>query len=134
MASRGTYKDPVTRSCWTPCPSCYRCEKRGSSACPLPNLCSGRPDKEGMRDPHPDDFCQCKEGVLRWRTKEGRVIIRQFKSSPFKSNIMTDAVSEDERDWNSFVKEKREQFNDPSYDPLKFTDGGSVTDWMNKDR
>ena len=68
-------------------------------------------------------------------TKQNRLIIRRFKSNPFRGSITTDAVNPDERDWNAFVTEKREQFNDPMYDPLRFSDkGGSVTDWMNKDR
>lgn len=123
MASKGYYRDPVERSCWTPCPSCFRCVRRGFD-CPARNLCSGRPDKSGTRDPHPDDFCTCTQGVLRWRTKQGQLVIRRFNSTPFANNVMTDSESEDERDWNAFVKEKREQFNDPHYDPLKVKDYG----------
>lgn len=117
-----TYKDPVERSCWVACPSCFRCEKKGTTACPLPNSCSGRPDKLGIREPHPDDFCDCKNGVMRWITKEGRLIVRRYQSSPFTNNIMTDAETEDERDWNAYVREKREQFDDPTYDPVRIVD------------
>lgn len=131
LTAKGSYRDPVSRGCWEPCSSCFRCDKRGSSACPLPNGCSGRPDKEGMRIPHPDDLCQCKQGVLRWVTKEGRVIIRRFESSPFKGSVKTDAQTEDERDWNAFISEKREQLNDPTWDPVQFSDGTSITDWTN---
>lgn len=116
--AKGTYRDPVTRPCWVACSSCLRCEKKGTSACPKPNTCSGRPDREGMRVPHPDDYCECKVGVMRWVTKEERVIIRRFLSNPFKGHVQTDAVSEDERDWNAFVTEKREQFNNPDWDPI----------------
>src|SRR5688572_13641673 len=118
----GTYKDPVTRPCWVGCSSCFRCEKKGTSACPYPTQCSGRRDKQGVREPHADDFCDCKNGVMRWVTQEARVIVRRFESNPFKGKVHTDAKTEDERDWNSFVSEKREQLSDPNWDPIKIVD------------
>jgi len=132
MAAKGSYVNPVTRSCFVGCASCHRCEKRAHDGCPFPTTCSGRPDVEGMRDPHPDDLCQCKTGVLRWVTKEQRVIIRRFKSSPFGGQIKTDTQDQADHDWNAYLNEKRNQIGDPNYDPVQFADGSSTTDYFNK--
>lgn len=132
MAAPGSYKNPLDRTCFVGCASCHRCEKRARSECPLPNSCSGRPDREGMRDPHPDDICRCKDGVMRWVTKSQRVIIRRFTSSPFAGAVKTDSLDQDDRDWNAFIAEKREALDDEHYDALQFHDGTSVTDWTKK--
>lgn len=58
-------------------------------------------------------------------------MVRQFQSSPYGGEVQTDAESQDERDWNSFISEKREQLDDPTYDPIQFEDGSSTTDWVN---
>lgn len=129
---RGTYRNPRDRSCFVGCASCFRCEKRASSACPIPNGCSGRPDEEGVRVPHPDDLCRCKEGNMQWVTRDGKVLRRRFTSSPFASKVITDSHTQDDRDWNAFVTEKREALNDENWDPLQFHDGTSVTNWTRK--
>lgn len=134
LTVKGTYRDPVSRSCFKGCISCHRCEKRGSSACPIPNGCSGRPDVEGMRVPHPDDLCRCAEGTMQWVTKQGVVIRRNFMSSPFKSEVKTDAYKEDDRDWQAYLNEKREQIGDPNWDPIQFSDGTSTTAWERAQR
>lgn len=132
MAAKGSYRNPTSRPCFVGCASCHRCEKRGRSECPLANSCSGRPDIEGMRDPHPDDLCRCKDGVMRWVTKENRVIVRQYGSSPFGTEVKTDTKNQDDSDWAAYLGEKREQMNNEFYDPIQFDDGGSTTDWTNR--
>jgi len=96
--------------------------------------CSGHPDQGGQRIPHDDHFCDCANGVMRWVTKDGRLIVRRYLSNPFKSEVRTDAVSQDERDWNEFLSHKREMLNNPEYDPISFSDGTSTTDHFNRDR
>lgn len=132
MAAKGTYRNPVERSCFEPCMACSRCEKRSTSACPAPNTCSGRPDREGMRDPHPDDLCFCKQGIMRWVTKQDRLIIRKYETNPFKSEVKTDAVTPDEEDWNRYLGEQRELRNDEHWDPVKFNDGSGTTDYFRR--
>jgi hypothetical protein len=132
LTAKGTYRDPCTRSCFEPCAACSRCNKRGSSVCPFPNSCSGRPDREGMREPHPDDLCQCTQGVMRWVTKEGKVIVRKYLRSPFVTEVKTDAVTADEQDWNHYIDEQRELRNDEFWDPVQFTDGTSTTDYYRR--
>lgn len=132
LASKGTYRNPVNKHCFVMCSSCFRCEKRGSSACPAKDKCSGVPDKEGIRVPHPDHYCTCKEGVLRWVTKKDKLVIRRFESDPFKKNVQTDARTEDEKDWDAFITEKREAMNDEFWDPLVFNDGESVSEWAKR--
>jgi hypothetical protein len=94
-----------------------RCAEKGRrSEC---NGCSGRLDITGQRIPHSDDYCQCSEGIMRWMTKEGQLAVRRYQSSPFKAEVKIDAVSEDERDWNNYLQERKEFLNDPEYDPFK---------------
>lgn len=131
-APKGTYRNPVNRHCFVMCSSCFRCEKRGSSACPKPNTCSGVPDKEGIRVPHRDHYCECKIGVMRWVTKKGFLVIRRFESDPFQKNVTTDAKTENERDWDAFISEKREAMDDELYDPIVFDDGTSTEAWKQR--
>lgn len=118
MATKGYYRNPATRPCFELCGSCMRCDARFARTGTPCHSCSGRPDGEGVKDPHPDDFCQCKEGTLRWVTKRGQLIIRKFGSDPFATNVQTDTQSEDERAWNQFIAEKREEMNDPHWNPI----------------
>lgn len=122
MSSKGYYQNPANRSCFELCTSCFRCSKRFERTGTPCHGCSGRPDFDGIKDPHPDDYCECKVGVLRWVTKAGQVIIRRFESDPFKGSVQTDAESQDEKDWNSYISEKREELNDPHWDPIKIVD------------
>jgi len=119
MAAPGTYRDPSTRGCWETCTACGRCSKKGTSACPLPNSCSGRFDMNGKIDPHLDDFCQCTQGVLRWRTQEGRVIITKYGRNPFRGSIQRESKTEDERDWDSYVADMQEKLDNPNWNPIK---------------
>ena len=108
------------RSCWNPCKSCMRCEDRKKYAkCAS---CTGRVDRLREREPDPDDYCRCKEGILQIVTKKGMMVQRKFLSDPYKGKVTTDAESEDEADWNQYVAEKREQLDDPSFNPIQITD------------
>lgn len=117
MAANGSYKNPTTRDCWTFCLSCNRCSDKGKYAkCAG---CSGRYDPAGKIDPDRDDFCDCKNGVLRWRTQQGRLIITKFNSNPFKGEVKYQKKSEDERDWDSYVADMREKMDDPNWNPIQ---------------
>lgn len=130
MYSGSIYRNPSTLPCFSLCSSCFRCEDKGKyEKC---NRCSGRHDPLGKKDPYDDrDRCRCREGILQIRLKNGQLMVRQFQSSPYGGEVQTDAESQDERDWNSFISEKREQLDDPTYDPIQFEDGSSTTDWVN---
>lgn len=131
------YENPSSLPCFNLCTSCYRCQDKGKiqgmrSKC---NSCSGRHDPELRRDSYDiDDQCRCTEGVLQYRTKWGLFIKRRFNSNPFKGRVTTDAISEDERDWNSYITEQRELTGNATWDPVQFTDGSSTTDWTQRNR
>lgn len=133
MYSGAKYENPSELPCWSSCLSCYRCEDKGKyEKC---NRCSGRHDPDMRRDPYYiDDRCRCKEGVLQYRLKSGAMIMKRFLSSPFKAKVVTDAETQDEADWNQYVSEQREKYNDPTFDPVRFDDGSSTLDWTNKNR
>lgn len=118
MAAPGAYKNPALRRCWETCGSCGRCTKMGTSACPLRGICSGRYDPHGQIDADIDDFCDCKNGVLRWKTKEGRRIIVKYYANPFMGRVRTHNKTEDERDWDSYLQDMRERLDNPDYNPI----------------
>lgn len=66
-------------------------------------------------------------------TMKGQFIQRKFTSDPFAGKVQTDAETQDERDWNQFVKEKREMLNDPTWDPVTIQ-GKSTHDIIKKAR
>lgn len=120
ITSRHRYRDPVNKHCFRPCVSCFRCANKGMKIeC---DSCSGRPDPTGERIPHTDDFCDCRNGVMRWMTKDGRLVVRRFMSNPFKGTVKTDAVTSDESDWNAYLYERREQIDNPEWDPIIVTE------------
>lgn len=125
--------NPSEKHCFSFCKSCWRCENKGMKAeC---SRCSGRHDPELRRDPYDiDDMCRCKEGILQFRLQDGRMVKRRFNSNPFAGKVITDAETEDERDWNSFLAEKREKLNNEHWDPIQFTDGSSTDSWLRKNR
>lgn len=103
------------QSCFKLCRSCGRCDSKGKWAkC---NSCNGRSTRERPADR--DDYCRCTEGIMQLVTKNGRFIQRKFLSDPFAGRVITDAETEDERDWNTYLAEKREQLDDPTYDPIR---------------
>jgi hypothetical protein len=120
MAADGSYQNPSNKDCWTYCTSCSRCADKGRyTHC---NKCSGRFDPKGKIEVHPEDFCDCKNGTLRWRTQEGRIIMTKFKSNPFKGQVKYEQKSEDERDWDSYVSDMREKMDDPTWNPITIVD------------
>jgi hypothetical protein len=118
MTAVGTHKNPSEKPCWIYCGSCGRCGDKGRyTKC---NGCSGRYDPNGTTDVDNDDFCDCKNGTLRWKTKSGKLIITKFKSNPFAGEVKYQKKSEDERDWDSYVKDMREKMQDPNWNPISF--------------
>ncbi len=120
MTIKGTYKNPTENPCWIFCPSCNRCQDKGRyTKC---NGCSGRFDPEGIIDPDKDDYCDCKNGNLRWKTKQGKLLMTRFKTNPFKGTVKYEKKSEDERDWDSYVADMREKLDDPNWNPITIVD------------
>lgn len=120
LTARHTYSDPAKKRCFNGCLSCFRCANKGmKTEC---DSCSGRPDPAGQRIPCRDDFCDCRNGVMRWLTKEGRLVVRKYMSNPFMGTVQTDAKTKDEEDWNSYLAEKREKLNDPEWNPIVTTE------------
>ena len=117
MVAKGTYRNPQEKWCFRPCMSCMRCsQKNCMQKC---NGCSGRIDPEGTREPDPDDFCACTQGVLRWVTQEGQLIVSKFQNNPFSGSVNVKTMTEDERDWEAYLEDMREKLDDPNYDPIK---------------
>jgi len=71
---------------------------------------------------------------MQIRLKSGRLVRRRFTSSPFGGKVSTDAETQDDRDWNSFISDQRELRDDPFFDPMRFNDGTSITDWQKNAR
>lgn len=118
MTINGTYENPSNKPCWVYCGSCGRCGDKGRyTKC---NQCSGRYDPNGKIDVDNDDFCDCKNGVLRWKTKQGRLIVTRFKSDPFAGKVSYEKKSQDERDWDSYVNDMRNKMGDPNWNPITF--------------
>ena len=120
MTQRIVTINPVKKDCWTFCSSCNRCQDKGRyTKC---GDCSGRYDPNLTTDPDPDDFCDCKNGNLRWKTKQGKLLMTRFKTNPFKGKVTYEKKSEDERDWDSYVKDMREKMGDPNWNPITIVD------------
>lgn len=122
MASKGYYRNPTTRPCWETCQACYRCAAKGTrAAC---SSCSGRHDIGGTVDPHPDDICRCTEGILQYVKENGKMVQVRYKTNPFKGEVMMKKKTQDERDWEAYLNELRERFDNAFYDPIEVTDYG----------
>jgi hypothetical protein len=106
------------RACWTLCRACFRCQNKGwRLGC---SSCSGRHDPEGRIDPyHIDDRCRCTEGFLQYRLPNGRFIVRRFQRDPFGGRVIAAQETEDERDWQRYLGERREALDDPTFDPVR---------------
>lgn len=116
--------NPSAKTCWSTCGACYRCKDKGRyTAC---GKCSGRHDPFLQTDVDPDDFCSCTEGILRWRSKAGQLIVRKYKSNPFESKVISESKTEDEQEWDAYVHDLREKFDDPNYDPITVNDQSST--------
>lgn len=125
------FDDPTRdRDCYVTCTSCFRCADKGRFAkCAT---CSGRPDPERRRYPDPDDYCRCKEGVLQYKTKEGRLLVAKIPGNPFGSKIESEKETVEERDYNAMVKRMREKTGDPNWDPVRFENGLSAYNWYDR--
>lgn len=118
MSGQYPVVNPAEKPCWSFCGSCNRCKDKGRySKC---QGCSGRYDPKLIIQSDDEDFCDCRNGTLRWRTQNGRLIITKFRSDPYKGEVKYEKVSEDERDWDSYVADMREKMNDPTWDPITF--------------
>lgn len=132
LAPKGTYRDPFTRSCWETCGSCGRCSRKGTrSQCVG---CSGRVDEYGQKVPHIDDRCRCTEGILQLVNKEGKMYQVRLPNNPFKGKVTHEKKTQDEQDYESYLKEERERRDNPTWDPVMFEDGTSTQDWANLNR
>lgn len=130
--SVGTNPVVDRRECWKPCRSCFKCEDQGKFAkCAS---CPGRADFYRRMYNDPDSYCDCRNGILRHRTQAGRLIVRKFLSSPYGGSVRTDAVSEDEEQWNAYIQERREFLQNPTWDPIKMPDGSGASEWSDKFR
>lgn len=119
--------NPTDKPCWNLCLSCHRCADKGKySKC---YSCSGRQDPHQRLIHDPDDYCDCRNGILRWVTKKGQHLVVKIPTNPFEGKVKVESVSESERDWNAYLNDMRERLNDPEWDPLRFSDGSSVDEW-----
>lgn len=70
---------------------------------------------------------------MQYRLPNGQLLIKKFPHNPYEGKVVDKGgKSQDERDWDAYVKEQREERGDPDFDPLTFDDGSSVTDWMDR--
>jgi hypothetical protein len=53
---------------------------------------------------------------------------------PFKGQIQQETKTQDEQDYEAYLKEEREKRDDPTWDAVTFDDGSSVQDWSNSRR
>lgn len=116
MSAPGTHADPMHKPCFTACPSCFRCADKGRyTKC---NKCSGCMDPAGKIDVDPEHFCDCAQGVFRWRTKEGRLIIKRYNRNPFAGEVKSLPDSQDKRDFQAYLQEYREKMENPYVSPI----------------
>lgn len=125
-----TVQNPTEKDCWTTCTSCYRCADRGRFAkC---EACSGRADPNRRIYPDPDDYCDCKNGILRYRAQNGRQLLARLSGNPFAGKVVSTPMDSDERDWEAYLTEVREKRDEPDWDPIQFYDGTSVDRYLKK--
>ncbi len=120
MAIKGYHLNPSQRDCFNACEACFRCGDRYKYAkC---NGCSGKHDPFGTIDPHPDDWCNCTEGILRFVKPNSQRVMVRYKTNPFDGKITMMNKTEDEKAWDDYVRDLREKLDDPTWEPIKFTD------------
>lgn len=120
MSAKGTYLNPSHRSCFEGCRACFRCDARGKYAKCVG--CSGHHDPFGVVDPHPDDYCDCTAGKLRFVDQHGKVRIVSYNKDPFAGEITMVNRTEDERAWDDYVHDLREKLDDPTWEPVSIGD------------
>lgn len=127
--------NPTDKSCFVTCPVCFKCaDKNVSSYGNKCSGCTGRHDPQDRLYVDTRVFCDCKNGTMRHMTQEGRLIVRDFPGNPYGNKVVQDLESQDERDWKEYLQTMREYYNDPYWDPIKFSDGASTTDWTQDNR
>jgi hypothetical protein len=120
MAAPGSYANPSHKYCWETCKACFRCANKGCKAsC---NSCSGRHDPFGHVDADIDDYCDCKNGVLRWRTQKGQLVVSRYKKDPFQGKVTMEKETQDQRDWDQYLRDMREKLDNPTWDPVSIED------------
>lgn len=121
MALPGTYPNASHKWCWETCTACFRCSNKGRyTACAG---CSGRHDPSGCAGPDIDDYCDCKNGILRWRArKTDQMIIVKYNRNPFNGTALKEQVTDDERDWNAYLYDLREKMDNPTFNPIQYED------------
>lgn len=114
------------------CESCYRCSDKGRYAkCAK---CSGRHDPDHKLDPQDyyDDRCDCKNGILRWRTRIGQMIIAKIPGNPFAGKVKQTQEAADERQYQAYLQSMRERTGQEHWDPVRFEGGQSTTEWFER--
>lgn len=124
---------PQEKSCFVGCRACMRCEKKSSGQCPSPYSCSGHVEVQGGHswDRYDrDDECRCSEGILKIRRKNGQLVMTRYSKNPFQAIATREHITQDERDWNQYLQNAREELDDELYDPLIFDDGTTYSSYM----
>lgn len=128
-------RNPSDKSCFKTCPVCFKCADKNTSTygnkC---SGCSGRNDPMGRFVADPDVYCDCRNGIMRHMTQNGRLIVRKFPRNPYKNEVVADLETQDERNWREYLKRMREYYDDEYWDPVKFSDGTSTADWTQAQR
>jgi hypothetical protein len=122
MAARGSYSNPADKSCFNPCMACFRCKDRYTGTINKCTNCSGHVDVRGDIEPHNEDWCNCQNGVLRWVSRKGTIIIKKYPKNPFEGDIKVHTETKDEMDWKRYLAEQREKLDDPDWDPVNLYD------------
>ena len=126
--------NPVQKTCWETCPVCFKCANRNRQSGTSCNKCPGRNDPMHRLSYDDRVFCDCRNGVLRHMTKEGRLIVRNFPNNPYETKVVQEKVTQEERDWEYYLQGMREALDDPYWDPLRFNDDTSVSEWNRQHR
>lgn len=125
-------QNPTEKDCFRLCVSCYRCADKGRyAAC---STCSGRNDPQRKMAPedYRDDRCDCANGILRWRTREGRLIIAKIPGDPYAGKVRGETQTADERDYNAYLRNMRERTGNEHWDPVRFEGGASTNEWFDR--
>lgn len=113
-------ENPSDKSCFITCKACFRCADKGRfTKC---NSCSGRHDPFDKSSPNPDDYCRCTEGILQWVTQQGQLVVRKYTKNPFAGTVITESKTQDESDWENYLMDLREKMDNPTYNPVQFTE------------
>src|SRR5579859_3332649 len=95
--------DPTRdKDCYRTCPGCFKCADYGTkSAC---YSCPARPDPKRDHYPDPDSYCDCRNGILRHRTKQGKLLIAKIPGDPYAGRVHQEKKTADESDYESYLQ------------------------------